>query len=94
MSKVPIDGQLARAIRQLHRDYPYLGEAGIGKLLENEGIEIDHHELREFMEKHNLHAEPQATWHNSADPIAALRAMLLVPSPGEELIKMPGGKNK
>jgi hypothetical protein len=75
--RVVIDERLAHAIRELHKHYPYLGSAGIEKLLRQEGIEVDPHELRLFMESHHIEAQPQATWRNSADPIAAFRSMYL-----------------
>ena len=57
-----IDHDLVEEIRRLHHKYPQLGHDGIAKLLEDEGIHVDMHDLREFMEKHSLSAGPTATW--------------------------------
>src|ERR1700674_5903606 len=73
--------KVADAIRHLHKHYPYLGHAGIERLLEEEGIDIDPHVLRMFMEDHHVQAEPQATWVNSSDPRQALRMILGIPYP-------------
>lgn len=60
--KPEIDPEVADAIRRLHQEYPELGHDGIGKLLEDEGFEVDSQDLRLFMDEHNLDAGPTATW--------------------------------
>ena len=89
----PIDRELARAIRELHKRYPYLGSAGIEKLLVKAGIHVEPQEMRVFMEKHHIEAQPQATWVNSSDPIQALRAMYGSPRLVQEPIRLSRRKS-
>lgn len=60
--KVEIAPEVEKAVRRLHREYPELGHDGIGKLLEDEGLDIDSRELRAFMEEHDLNAGPTSSW--------------------------------
>ena len=75
----PLDKTIAHAIKELHGEYPFLGHDGIARLLEDEGIEVDSHELRVFMEENHIKAQPQATWVHSKDPRQALRFLMGMP---------------
>ncbi len=69
----PLDKEIAERVRELHREHAQLGHEGILRLLEDDGIAVDEHELRLFMETNELDAEPTATWQNSTDPLRAVR---------------------
>lgn len=58
----PIDHEVVEEIRALHHKHPGLGHDGIARMLGEEGIFVDLHDLREFMKKHALAAGPHATW--------------------------------
>ena len=57
-----LDKAIAERVRELHREHETLGHEGIGRLLEDEGIVVDEHELRVFMDENKLDAGPTATW--------------------------------
>ncbi|MEO8457622.1 MAG: hypothetical protein ABI559_07420 [Chloroflexota bacterium] len=54
----PITPMIAERVRDLHHDHKTLGHDGILRLLEDEGIVVDEHELRVFMDEHHLDAGP------------------------------------
>lgn len=68
-----LDKAIAERVRELHREHPQLGHEGILRLLEDDGIAVDEHELRLFMETNELNAEPAATWQNNTDPLRGVR---------------------
>ena len=68
-----IDHDLVEEIRALHHKHPNLGHDGIARLLEDEGICVDLHELREFMAKHSLAAGATATWVSDENFLRVMR---------------------
>lgn len=65
----PLDKAIAGRVRKLHREHENLGHEGILRLLKDEGIVVDEHELRVFMDENKLDAGPTATWHGDKNPL-------------------------
>jgi hypothetical protein len=73
MQQQPMDKEIAERVRELHHEHSNLGHEGILRLLEDEGIVVDEHELRLFMDEHHLDGGPTSGWSNSKDPLRAVR---------------------
>jgi hypothetical protein len=64
-----IDDAIAKRIKELHRKHGNLGHDGISRFLEDEGIVVDSHELRVFMDEGHLAAGPTAIPMGDTDPL-------------------------
>jgi hypothetical protein len=65
-----IDGAIAKRIQALHKKHQQLGHDGIGKLLASEGINIDGHELKAFLQNKKFKVAPTTHWENSSDALS------------------------
>jgi hypothetical protein len=72
----PIDEAIAKRIQQLHKKHQQLGHDGIGKLLTSEGINIDSHELKTFLQSKKFKVAPTMHWENSSDALSGFGAGL------------------
>ncbi|MEO8457623.1 MAG: hypothetical protein ABI559_07425 [Chloroflexota bacterium] len=72
-AKQHIDEKIAKRIKKLHHEHDNLGHEGIARFLEVEGIVVDEHELRLFMDEHHLDAGPTASWKSRAHPLDIFR---------------------
>jgi len=68
-----LDKEIAERVRELHHEHEGLGHEGVLRLLEDEGILVDEHELRTFMDDHHLDAGPTSEWSHSKDPLRGVR---------------------
>ena len=66
----PIDAAIAQRIQALHKKHQQLGHDGIGKLLASEGINIDSHELKAFLQSKKFKVAPTVHWENSSDALS------------------------
>ena len=69
----PLTEAIVHRVKELHHEYPQLGHEGILRLLEHEGIFVDEHELRLFMDEKHLDAGDTSDWSNSKDPLRGVR---------------------
>lgn len=53
---------IAKRVRELRQEHENLGHEGILRLLEDEGIFVDEHKLRVFMDENKLDVGPTAIW--------------------------------
>jgi hypothetical protein len=65
-----IDEAIAKRIQALHKKHQQLGHDGIGKLLTSEGINIDSHELKAFLQSKKFKVAPNVHWENSSDALS------------------------
>jgi hypothetical protein len=65
-----IDEAIAKRIQTLHKKHQQLGHDGIGKLLASEGINIDSHELKAFLQNKKFKVAPTVHWENSSDALS------------------------
>ena len=71
-----IDEAIAKRIQALHKKHQQLGHDGIGRLLASEGINIDSHELKTFLQSKKFKVTPTMHWENNADPLSGFGAGL------------------
>ncbi len=50
----PLDEAVAEEIKRLHKRYPKLGHEGLLDALEQQGIEVDEGEMKNFVRKNKL----------------------------------------
>lgn len=71
-----IDAAIARRIQALHKKHQQLGHDGIGKLLASEGINVDSHELKTFLQNKKFKVAPTMHWENTSDALSGFGAGL------------------
>jgi hypothetical protein len=52
-----IDERIAVEIKRLHQKHPALGNEGLSKALEQQGIRVDEHQLKLFLRAKRIHPE-------------------------------------
>jgi hypothetical protein len=72
----PIDAAIAARIQVLHKKHQQLGHDGLGKLLASEGINVDSHELKSFLQNKKFKVAPTMKWENSSDALSGMGAGL------------------
>ncbi len=65
-----IDAAIASRIQELHKKHQQLGHDGLGKLLAAEGINVDSHELKSFLQNKKFKVAPTMHWENSSDALS------------------------
>jgi hypothetical protein len=71
-----IDAAIATRIQALHKKHQQLGHDGIAKLLASEGINVDSHDLKAFLQNKKFKVAPTKHWEGSADPLSGFGAGL------------------